>query len=186
MDKFEHWKDRYEAAVAKITAYRSDEHDDMRLVTQWLLNTESNPYDFLMWSDARSFESAESFSGLLHMIHHALVDDGEITFVAVNGRPMIVFANEHEIGNVELRSEVERQIAERRGLETTVEIIAGVPAFIERRERYESDRAARIAFLRAYRSGELGQPERRDIREILDTDDPMPSAEEPASLTPPK
>jgi hypothetical protein len=29
MDKFETWKNSYEAAVEKITAYRSDEHEDV-------------------------------------------------------------------------------------------------------------------------------------------------------------
>lgn len=162
MDKFELWKTAYEAAVEKIKAYRSDKHEDMRLITEWLLTTESNPYDYLMLSDARSFDSAERFSGLLHAIHHALVDDGEISFVAVNGRPMIVFANRYELANVELRSDVERQIAERRGYETVIEIIDGVAAFIERRERFEIDRDAKRALFQAYRSGEIDQAQYRE------------------------
>jgi hypothetical protein len=179
MDKFEIWKNSYEHAVGKIEAYRSDDHEDMRLITEWLLTTKSNPYDYLMRWDARSFESAEQFSGLLHSISHALIDDGEITFVAVNGRPMIVFANRDELGNIELRSDVERQIAERRGYDTKIEIIDGVATFIARREKFEADREARRELFQAYRSGEIDQFEWRARHEALHGKDgePNPSIE---------
>lgn len=139
------WRASFEAALEKIERYRNDDDQDMRLITRWLMETEANPYGFIERGYARAFESAEGFAGLLHTIHHALVDDGEICFVAVNGRPMIVFAHRDEIGYVELRSEVEVAIAERRGIETKYDFIDGVAAFIGRQDRYEAHRAAHIA-----------------------------------------
>ncbi|MCS4088630.1 hypothetical protein [Rhizobium sp. BK176] len=176
MEKFEFWKYAYEAAVEKIAAYRSDPHEDMRLITEWLLTTESNPYDYLMLSDARSFDSAERFAGLLHMIHHSLVDDGSISFVAVNGRPMIVFADRDELANVELRSDVERQIAERRGYETKIEIIDGVAAFIERRDRFEVERTAKRELIQAYRSGDIDEAEYRARHDAIFGKDGIPTS----------
>jgi hypothetical protein len=35
--------------------------------------------------------SAETFDGICHRIHHALVDDGDICFPVVNGEPHIAF-----------------------------------------------------------------------------------------------
>jgi hypothetical protein len=145
MVSIDRWRDSFEAALEKIERYRNDSDPDMGLITRWLMETEANPYGFIERGYARAFESAEGFAGLLHTIHHALVDDGEICFVAVNGRPMIVFANRDEIGYVELRSEVEVAIAERRGIETKHDFIDGVAAFIDRRDRYEAHRAAHIA-----------------------------------------
>jgi hypothetical protein len=139
MVSVDHWRDSFEAALEKIEQYRNDPDRDMRLITLWLMETEANPYGFIERGHARAFESAEGFAGLLHTIHHALVDDGEICFVAVNGRPMIVFANRDELGYVELRSEVEVAIAERRGIETTYDVIDGVAAFIDRQDRYEAN-----------------------------------------------
>lgn len=141
---FDNWRERFEGALERIEQYRNDETPDMRLITRWLMDTEANPYGFLERSYARFFETAEGFAGLLQIIHHALVDDGEISFVAVNGRPMIVFAHRDEIGCVELRSEVEVAIAERRGIEVKYDFIDGVAAFIDRQDRYEAHRAARI------------------------------------------
>jgi lysyl-tRNA synthetase class I len=147
---------------------------------------ESNPYDYLVLSDARSFDSAERFAGLLHSIHHALVDDGEISFVAVNRRPMIVFADRNELGNVELRSDVERQIAERRGYETKIEIIDGVAAFIDRRARFEVDRKAKSALFQSYRSGEIDQTEYRARYDALFGKEDAPTVRPLANTASPK
>jgi hypothetical protein len=170
MDRFERWRTSFEAALEKIERYRSDDDQDMRVITRWLMETEANPYGFIERSYARDFETAEGFAGLLHTIHHALVDDGEICFVAVNGRPMIVFAHRDEIGCVELRSEVEVAIAERRGIETKYDFIDGVAAFIDRQDRYEADRAAHIALGDLRRAKTITVDEWRVQAKELDAD----------------
>lgn len=170
MVSIDRWRASFEAALEKIERYRNDDHPDMRLVTRWLMDTEANPYGFIERGYARSFESAEGFAGLLHTIHHALVDDGEITFVAVNGRPMIVFANREEIGCVELRSEVEQMAAERRGIETVYDFIDGVAAFIDRQDRYENHRAARISLADLRREKTITVDEWRVRAQALDAE----------------
>jgi hypothetical protein len=167
---FDDWRERFDGALERIERFRNDDTPDMRLITRWLMETEANPYGFIERSYARAFESAEDFAGLLHTIHHALVDDGEICFVAVNGRPMIAFANRDEIGYVELRSEVEVAIAERRGIETKYDFIDGVTAFIDRQDRYEAHRAAHIALGDLRRAKTITVDEWRAQAKELDAD----------------
>ncbi|NTF23516.1 hypothetical protein G6L37_34665 [Agrobacterium rubi] len=138
------WRESFEDALAKIEGYRNDENESVRLLTRWLMETEANPYGYQMRGYAMLLQSAEGFAGLLQTIHHALVDDGELTFVVVSGRPMMVFAARDEIGFVELRSEVEILANERDGTEPTYEFLNGVQAFIDRQDRYEAHKAARI------------------------------------------
>ncbi len=170
MASIEIWRQRFEAALERIERFRNDENNDMRLITRWLMETDANPYGFLQKSHARCLESAEDFAGLLHAIHHALVDDGEICFVAVNGRPMIAFANRDEIGCVELRSEVEQMAAEKRGIETTYDFIDGVAAFIDRHNRYEAHRAAHIALADLRRGKTITVDEWRVKAQALDAE----------------
>ncbi len=167
---FDDWREKFDGALERIERFRNDDTPDMRLITRWLMETEANPYGFIERGYARAFESAEGFAGLLHSIHHALVDDGEITFVAVNGRPMIVFANREEIGCVELRSEVEQMAAERRGIETVYDFIDGVAAFIDRQDRYEAHRAAHIALADQRRAKTISIDEWRALAKELDAD----------------
>jgi hypothetical protein len=138
------WRKNFEDALQRIHAFRNDPNADMRLLTHWLMDTDTNPYWFLESRYAGMLESAEQFATLLGMIHHSIVDDGEISFVAVNGRPMIVFANRDEIGHVELRSEMERMADEKRGAAPSYDFIDGVSAFIDRQNRYEAHKAALI------------------------------------------
>lgn len=167
-EKFEIWRESFQASIDKIAGYHADVDLDMQRLTRWLMETATNPYDFLTPSDAATFRSADLFAGLLHSIHHALVDDGEITFVAVNGRPMIVLAARDEIENVELRSAVECQIAERRGTPRSYELLDGVEGFIFRRNRYDEHKEAGYALVDARRSGEISMDEYRQRRNELD------------------
>jgi hypothetical protein len=166
--KFEQWRENFEVSLSKIAGYHADADPSMQRLTRWLMETATNPYDFLMPADAAAFRSADLFAGLLHSIHHALVDDGEIAFVAVNGRPMIVFATRHEIGNVELRSAVECQIAERTGMTVSYELLGGVEDFIFRRNRYDEYKEAGFALSDARRTGKISMDEYRQRRSEID------------------
>jgi hypothetical protein len=88
-------------AIAKFKQLHQDamntiEHHlfvpEMQELVHWLLTTDANPYGFLPvgWQD--SYTSAVHFASLLNNIHHAVVDDGEIIFVSVQGEPRILFA----------------------------------------------------------------------------------------------
>lgn len=104
MTKFEEFKKNYEEAVATIEMFLqpTQYNPPMHGLVKWMMETDANPYSYLPHNWAGSMSSAESFAGLLHYISHALYDDGEITFVAVNGEPRIVFVWKHECSFREL------------------------------------------------------------------------------------
>ena len=68
----------------------------MHLLVKWMLETDVNPYSYLPEHWAGAVKSAEGFASLVHMLSHALHDDGDVTFVKVDGVPRIVFAWRHE------------------------------------------------------------------------------------------
>lgn len=83
------WQSSFDEAIQSIENHikpqphhNKDEQQHVELA-QWLLSTSVSPYDFLPngWHNFRS----EPFStdSLLSVIHHALVDDGEICFVSL-------------------------------------------------------------------------------------------------------
>lgn len=93
--KLEEFERNYQEALATIERYRTA-GDDMSVLVEWLLNTEVNPYGFLSDAWAGNFSSAQGFASFLSCLHHALYDDGDVTFVKVNGQPRIVFIWEQE------------------------------------------------------------------------------------------
>lgn len=91
MSKFATFLQNYNKAIASINSFLAD--NEMRDLTRWLLETDANPYSFLPEKWAGCVNSAEGMASLLHHIHHAVYDDGDICFVAVNDEPRIVFAD---------------------------------------------------------------------------------------------
>lgn len=91
IDKF---KPSFDSAVAYIEKMRKDK--DIGIFVEWLLNTKVNPYGFLSEKWAGFIICAEGFESLVHHIHHAAVDDGEMELITVNGEPRIVFAHRYE------------------------------------------------------------------------------------------
>lgn len=63
----------------------------MHKLALWMLETEHNPYGYLDQGYAKYTSTAEGFEILLSMLHHALYDDGDVTFVTVNKEPKIIF-----------------------------------------------------------------------------------------------
>lgn len=90
-DKF---KPSFDSAVAYIEKMRKDK--DIGIFVEWLLNTKINPYGFLPEKWAGWLTCAEGFESLVHHIHHAAVDDGEMEFITVNDEPRIVFVHRSE------------------------------------------------------------------------------------------
>ena len=106
--RFIKFKKVYDEALACIEQYRSnDSEPEMQALTKWLLETDRNSYGFLI-RNGGALSSAESFSSLLNYIHHAIYDDGDITFATVNGEPRIVFSEydddfrDHALSEIEL------------------------------------------------------------------------------------
>ena len=89
------FKDNYEESIRAIEWFRT-ESSTMKDLVNWMLTTDANPSAYLPEGWAIALESANSFAALLHTIHHAVYDDGDITFVTVDGEPRIVFVWQHE------------------------------------------------------------------------------------------
>lgn len=96
MSRFEKFKTNYDEAIEYINSSMGAQNSEMNELVKWLLETDYNPYGFLPENFAGHFNSAEGFASLLHMIHHAVYDDGDITFVRVDGEPRIVFIWKNE------------------------------------------------------------------------------------------
>lgn len=121
--RFKEFEKGYQEALASIERYQMA-GDEMSGLVEWLLNTDANPYGFLPEGWAGAMGSAQGFSSLLHCIHHALYDDGEITFVSVDGEPRIVFYWRHEEDfRNHVLSEQERQLEKMNGIEREVEVL---------------------------------------------------------------
>lgn len=119
MDKFEKFDQAYKEAVETIKRFMEpcSYEPQMDGLVKWMLETDANPYAYLPQEWAGALDSAQGFASLLHYIHHAVYDDGEITFVRVNGEPRIVFAW-HEGDDAKFRdlvlNEQEKEIEKRR------------------------------------------------------------------------
>lgn len=97
MNRFKVFQSAHDDAIDAIHHFQNNNDcAEMRELVNWLLTTDANPYAFLPEEWAPSLNTAESFADLLHCIHHAVYDDGAITFVAVNDEPRIVFVNQYE------------------------------------------------------------------------------------------
>lgn len=100
MRKLEVFQKSYDDAIVSISRHLNTPNDaydyGMVPLVQWMMATDANPYAYLPHNWAGSTTNAEMFASLLHCIHHALYDDGDITFVTVNNEPRIVFVWRHE------------------------------------------------------------------------------------------
>ena len=65
--------------------------NDADKLSKWILNTDVNVYDILLdTSDAVMCSHINGLACLLTLIHHGIMDDGEISFVTMKGKPLIV------------------------------------------------------------------------------------------------
>ena len=95
MKKIKTFKKNYDEAVDTINSFLEGP-DSMNELAKWLMTTDANPYSYLDHTWAGISQTAEGMANLLNYIHHAVVDDGDITFVKVNGEPRIVFAHQFD------------------------------------------------------------------------------------------
>ncbi len=113
MHKFKAFKKIYEKSVKSIQRF-IDDPSDMNELAAWLMTTDASPYSYLQEGYAGMMSTAEGCDCLLATIHHAVYDDGDITFVNVDSAPRIVFANKHDDNFRELVLYVQEQEIERR------------------------------------------------------------------------
>lgn len=91
MNRLEALEQNHLEHMEKIKKYLTSSEPEMMAIAKFLLKTEANPYAILPEHWAGCTESSSGMRSLLNHIHHALFDDGEISFPIVNGEPKIVF-----------------------------------------------------------------------------------------------
>lgn len=94
-EKFEEFEKSYNDSIESIKRYQSDE--DVGILVNWMLNSDDNPYSYLDDEHAHLLSTAEGFSFLSSILHHALVDDGDVTFLSVDGQPKILFVHKYDL-----------------------------------------------------------------------------------------
>lgn len=147
-------EENHQNALKEIQEFLNDECPEMRAITKLLLETDVNPYGFLPNEWANGFNTSSGFASLLHMIHHALVDDGEISFPVVNGEPRIRFVSPWEDNYEQYAlNETEKHFKRERGNTYTVEQCSGVFDFIEKFEKYNSNEVKRWFITESVRFG---------------------------------
>lgn len=122
-DKLEFFQKVHDEAVRTIKRYM-DEPSEISELVNWLLTTDSNPYVYLTEDYRNMIYSAPSFAQLLNLIHYSVVDDGDITFVKVNGEPRIVFAHKYDDCFMDIVLDSEEKAAEKEfGIHNKVEVL---------------------------------------------------------------
>lgn len=124
--KLQEYRDSFDTAITNIKSYLEPTKDEpqMHELALWMLETEHNPYGYLDQSCAYYTRTAEGFETLLHLIHHALYDDGDITFITVNQEPRLVLTCKYEdnFNNLVLH-QIERDMQERHGTKYEVKVL---------------------------------------------------------------
>lgn len=140
MNRLNLFQKAYDEALAAIAHYQSD--PNMAAITQWILTTEVNLYDCLPRFEHAN--TAESCASLLHTIHHALVDDGDISFPVVNGSPRMSFISRYEDNYSEfVLTETEKEFRARYNKTYTITFLDTVEQFIEHVEQWHEDTTKR-------------------------------------------
>ena len=137
MNRLEALEQNHLEHMEKIKEYLSSSTPETMAIAKFLLKTEANPYGFLPEHWAGCTESSSGMTSLLHHIHHALHDDGEISFPIVNGEPKIVFAwaNTENYDNLALNS-TQQHFRDTRGVTYDIEQCQDVFDFIAKCTEY--------------------------------------------------
>lgn len=83
-------EESHKSAMREIGEYLHTP-SSMQPLVEWILSSDMSAYDYMPHDWANKMYHAEGVADLLGMIHHALYDDGEIEFVKVNNKLIMVF-----------------------------------------------------------------------------------------------
>ena len=89
MIKIEDFKKEHSTNMKRLNEYLND--DLMGPIAEWIMQEKGNPY---VWMDPNYYNQMRTLGGfisILHNIHHALVDDGEMCFPIVEGEQQLRF-----------------------------------------------------------------------------------------------
>lgn len=133
-------EENYKKAIEHINRCLTDDrYPALQAITKLFMETDVNPYGFLPGHFADGFDTAGGMSSLLGMIHHALYDDGDISFPIVNGEPRIAFLHHTEDCYEDLiLNETEKHFKKNYGHEYELKRCSDVFDFIQKFEEYHS------------------------------------------------
>ena len=134
-------EENYKKAVEHINrCLTDDKYPELQAITKLFMETDVNPYGFLPEHFAGGFDTAGGMSSLLGAIHHALYDDGDISFPIVNGEPRIVFLHPYEDYYEDfVLNETEKHFKKNYSNEYEVRRCSDVFDFIQKFEEYHSN-----------------------------------------------
>lgn len=131
MKKIEEFNRMHEEALQTIKdMLEPRQYDpDSSSLFKWMLETDANPYSYLPERWAVGMSTAAECASLFRYIDYAVYDDGDITFVKVNGEPRITFVWRHEDNFRDLvLSSQEKDLEARHHFKYEVEILDIKPA----------------------------------------------------------
>lgn len=154
MNRLEVFEQNHRNNMEEIKSYLTSSTPEMMAITKFLLETEANPYAFLPENWAGCVGSSSGMASLLHHIHHALHDDGEISFPIVNGEPKIVFAwaNTENYADIALNS-TQKHFRDMRDVTYDIEQCQDVFDFISKCTEYHRTDLLRCFILDAAMRG---------------------------------
>lgn len=120
-DKFEMFRGKTEKDIVYINSLLQT--PQLSKLYNWLLTTDTNPYSFLPEGWANSLVTASGTSALFSMIHHAVIDDGEISFVKLNDEPMMLFIDVRNMSQQDLYKFLLTEQEKSSGFEFDIEIL---------------------------------------------------------------
>lgn len=100
-DKFDMFRSKTEEDITSIIGLLQT--PELSKLYNWLLTTDINPYSFLPEGFTNSLATSSGTASLFYMIHHATIDDGEISFVTVNDEPRMLFIDVRYMSQQDLR-----------------------------------------------------------------------------------
>lgn len=171
MNRLKEFRKAYKQAVVQIKKYLND--PVMYEVTNWLLTAETDLFSALPkgWGNLYSAQDCET---LLGTIHHALVDDGEISFPVVRGEPRIAFVSQWETNvdeyiltdaekefisqwetNVDefILTDAEKEFKQRFGMSIEITFLNTIQEFISARTLWEANKEKQYFVADAARFG---------------------------------
>lgn len=147
------WNKNHEKSIQSIqkTLSSQSEYDaDFIKLANFLLRPEINLYDVVLdikWASSKG--QATDFDGFLHTIHHAMIDDGELSFLKFeNGKCLMDFCWNNEPGCEErvfnLYQKNQGKPPAQYSKHFQFEVLNGVNEFIEAFNQNMKSKAARI------------------------------------------
>lgn len=136
-------KEKFEEAFELCERLQNkDPENEAEKLFRWILNTNINRFDiFVDPADANLCSNIQGLEAFYYIIHHALYDDGELTFVSINNKPQIIRVHPFDFENKNAFFQHLRSLtfkSELFDIENEYDILKiNVDEFIEKAEQYE-------------------------------------------------